>query len=159
MKKKGFLVLLFALICLVSVGCGKDDDDDKKSSKKSNERTLKCTTEEDSGKMIVNISQDKKSYEFTKGSVSMTMDISSYGEAAKGMDWESMFCESFKDEMPSKTCKAAVDGNNLSIDIELDMEKYAKQLKEDGDITDINEKSLDELKESAEKDGATCTLS
>ena len=34
MKKKGFLVLLFALICLVSVGCGKDDDDDKKSSKK-----------------------------------------------------------------------------------------------------------------------------
>ena len=118
MKKKGFLVLLFALICLVSVGCGKDDDDDKKSSKKSNERTLKCTTEEDSGKMIVNITQDKKSYEFTKGSVSMTMDISSYGEAAKGMDWESMFCESFKDEMPSKTCKAAVDGNNLSIDIE-----------------------------------------
>ena len=156
MKKKGFLVLLFALVCLLSVGCGKDDE---KSSKSSSERTLKCTTNEDSGKMEVSITQNKKSNEFTKGSMSMTMDLSEYGEAAKSMDWESMFCDSMKDEMPSKSCKATVDGNNLSIDIELDMEKYAKKLKEDGDITDVNEKSLDELKESAEKDGATCTLS
>lgn len=157
MKKKGFLVLLFALVCLLSVGCGKDDD--KKSSKKSGERTLKCTTEEDGQKMVVTISQNKKSYELTSGNVTMTMDLSDYGEAAKGVDWESMFCNSADEEMPHKSCKAEVNDNILNIDLELDMSKYYEKLKEDGEVEELDENTLDEIKKAAEDDDATCSIS
>jgi len=105
--------------------------------------------------MEVSISQNKKTYELTEGKMTMTMDLSDYGEAAASMDWEQYVCteESYKD------CSAKVDGSTLTVNIELDMTKYAEELKEDGDIKDLNEDTLNELKESAEKDGATCTLS
>jgi len=151
--KKGFLVLLIAVVCLFSVGCGKDDEKSSKSSK--NVQTLKCTQDEDGNKMEVSISQNKKTYELTEGKMTMTMDLSDYGEAAASMDWEQYVCteESYKD------CSAKVDGSTLTVNIELDMTKYAEELKEDGDIKDLNEDTLNELKESAEKDGATCKIS
>ena len=50
MKKKG-LILLFAGVCLLTVGCGKDKEEEKNESKKETTiRTLTCVKEENGEK-------------------------------------------------------------------------------------------------------------
>ena len=145
LKKRVVLVLLCAFVCLFTVGC------------KDKVKTLKCTSKEDSGNMVVEIGQNKKTYELTNGSMSMEMDISAYGETAANLDWESMFCG--ENDPIYKECSAKVNDNTLTVKMELNMDEYQKQLKEDGDIKDLDKDTLNELKESAEKDGATCKIS
>ncbi len=148
MKKK-LLFVLVMFVCLILVGCG-----DKKDYK-----TLTCSSQEDSGRVEIKINQDKKTYSLTDGSMSMVIDLTGMGTAAKDMDWDAAFCNGSSDEIPTKACKTEVKDNSLTVLYEIDMEKYDDQLKEEAKIEEFNEKSLEDLKTSAEKSGATCTIS
>ena len=110
--KKRILLTLSILVSLVLVGCG-----DKKDYK-----TLTCSSQEDSGKVEIKINQDKSSHNLTEGTMSMQIDLTGMGTAAKDMDWDAAFCNGGNDEIPTKSCKTEVKDNSLTILYEIDME-------------------------------------
>ena len=156
MKKKGFLVLLFALVCLVSVGCGKDKKEDKKAD--SNVKTLKCTQEEEGQKLEMTIAQDQKSYKLDKANMVMTMPKSMYKEVASSEETlKELICTDENEEY--KDCTVKFVGEDITVTIEYDAEKFGQSLIDQGDIKELDADTLKTLKESAEKDKGTCTIS
>ena len=154
MKKKGFLALFIAVICLLSVACGKE----KKEEKKKEEigvKTLTCSIDEDDqeAKMVISIDFDKK--EVTKAYLSMIVPkeiYTSFGIADDKI--EETLCEEDKDDY--KSCVIDISGNNVKAEIEYDPAKYKEELVEE--YKEINEGILDSLKKQALEEGYTCTI-
>ena len=160
MKKKGFLLLLAA--GLLVTGCGKDDEEKKEEKKESKVSVLTCTQEEGDEKLEVSIEQDKKTYKFNKATMTMTVDKSLYEDFAKEEDeLKNLICESVKEEGEVvKDCKVSVSGNNITTVIEYDPDSFVKDFLDDNDKeTEFNADTLKTMKESAEKEGASCKLS
>ena len=156
MKKKG-LILLFAGVCLLTVGCGKDKEEDETESKKeSNIRTLTCVKEADGEKMTMTIKQDKKTFKFTELSMVMEAPETSIKQfGIKPEEYEEMFCS---DEEYTK-CSVKVKDEKIIIEAAYDPEAYEEELLEDEDNYEkIDGDTLNKLKEETEKEGATCTL-
>lgn len=171
-KKKSILILLIALLCFVAVGCGNnnsnnDDSDEKESKsekkkdkekeeKESNEKTISCTMEEDEGKVIVSFTQNQKTYEFTSGKMSMSIDVNGAGfEDLTASDFESMFCNSDAD-VPYTDCKANLSEGVLTVEYDVDVKKF---INEEYEVEELNEDTLQELKSEFEKEDYTCKIS
>ena len=160
MKKKGFLLLLAA--GLLVTGCGKDDEEKKEEKKEAKVSVLTCTQEEGDEKLEVTIEQDKKTYKFNKATMTMTVDKSMYEDFAKEEDaLKSLICDGVKEEGEAvKDCKVSISGNNITTVIEYDPDSFVKDFLDDNDKeTEFNADTLKTMKESAEKEGASCKLS
>ena len=151
MKKKGLLVFLLVLVCVLVVGCGKKEENDPNVS------TLKCTQEDGSEKLTMTIKQDKQSFKLVNGTLSMTTDMSGYGDEMDENTLKELICS----EETYKNCSVKKDGSLVTVDVEYDMDKYTKELleDEDSDMSELNADTLKTLKAEAESDGGTCTLS
>ena len=135
--KKSILFLLLVLLCLVVVGCGKEKEEEKEEKKVSTQ-TLKCFREEEGTKVTMTVVQDKKSYEFT----SVVMDMSSDASMYKDMEIDN---DKLKDY--------------LTATFEYDLEKFTEQTLKDDNVEKLDENTLSNMKESAEKGGFTCSIS
>lgn len=156
MKKKG-LILLFAGVCLLTVGCGKDKEEEKTESKKETTiRTLTCVKEENGEKMTMTIKQDKKTFKFAELTMVMESPEASLKEfGIKPEQYEEMFCtdEEFTE------CSVKVEDEKVILEASYDPEDFEKELLEDEDNYEkIDGDTLSKLKEETEKEGATCTL-
>ena len=157
--RKYILILLVALLCFVTVGCGSSSSEGgsgSSSKKKGNVSTLTCTIEEeDTGKMEVVISQNKKTYELTEGTMKVSMDVSEYIDDYDytEKDFEEMFCE---DEDVYESCIVKINKGNLTVDMKIDMDAFLEEL-------DADEKpdkdTLNDIKEEMEDGGYTCKIS
>jgi hypothetical protein len=158
LKKKGLLVFLMASVCLVSVGCGKDSEKDSSDKKSKDIKTLSCSQEKDGEKLNVVIEQNKKTYKFEKATMKMTVLKSNYeGFAENDEALKKLICNDEEEEY--KSCEAKFEGDKVIVSIEFDAEKYGNDLVEQKQVSALDEKTFDELKSSAEKDGATCKIS
>ena len=160
MKKKGFLLLLAA--GLLVTGCGKDDEEKEEEKKESKVSVLTCTQEEGDEKLEVTIEQDKKTYKFNKATMTMTVDKSMYEDFAKEEDeLKNLICNGVEEEGETvKDCKVSISGNNITTVIEYDPDSFVKDFLDDNDKeTEFNADTLKTMKESAEKEGASCKLS
>ena len=160
MKKKGFLLLLAA--GLLVTGCGKDDEEKKEEKKESKVSVLTCTQEAGDEKLEISIEQDKKTYKFNKATMTMTVDKSIYEDFAKEEDaLKNLICESVKEEGEDvKDCKVSISGNNITTVIEYDPDSFVKDFLDDNDKeSEFNADTLKTMKESAEKEGASCKIS
>lgn len=157
MKKKG-LILLFACVCLLTVGCGKDKDKDdaKESKKESAVRTLTCVKEVDGEKLTMTVKQDKKTFKFTELTMVMETPETSLKDYGITSDqYEEMFC----DDEEFTRCSVNVKDGKIIIDAAYDPEDFEEELLEDEDVYEkIDGDTLNTLKEETEKEGATCTL-
>ncbi len=163
MKKKGLLALLLALVCLLSVACGKDEEKEGKEKKeeKVTVKTLECSAKEDDEEMSMTIKQDQKDYKFTEVSMSMTAPKKSYDDLKVSTeDLEKVLCEDDNEEY--KSCKVKVDGDKVVVSMDFDLDKFEKEVveEEDYDVDKIDGNTLSKIKEAVEKqDGYTCKLS
>ena len=160
MKKKNLLVLLFALVCVLTVGCGKDDGEEKESSKKesSNVAVLTCSREAGDTKLSTTIKQDKKTNKLTEMTMTMEESTEEFADMnASEADLEKMICEDENEEY--KSCSVKFEGKKVIANMSFDMEKYEKEIiEEEEEIDKIDADTLNKLKTSGEKDGFTCTL-
>jgi len=156
MKKKELLVLLFALVCLLTVGCGKND---KKEEEIPSPQTLTCVNEDDGNKITTTIVQDMKENKFTKVTLSTKIKKSAYkGIAKTDKKLVKKLCVDEDEEYVS--CTAKIDGKYVLTDIEFKTDKYEKDIVEDKDngLEKIDANTLTKLKEVVEKDGSKCTI-
>ena len=161
MKKKGLMALLLALVCLLSVACGKDEESKEKKEEKSSIKTLECSAKKDDEEMSMTIKQDQKDYKFTEVSMSMTAPKKSYDDLKVSTeDLEKVLCEDDNEEY--KSCKVKVDGDKVVVSMDFDLDKFEKEVveEEDYDVDKIDGNTLSKIKEAVEKqDGYTCKLS
>ena len=157
MKKKG-LILLFAGVCLLTVGCGKDDEEKSEKKASSDVKVLTCTQEEGDQKATITLEQNKKTYEITKAKMSMTVDKSIYdGFVDSDEQLKELVCKDEDEEL--KSCDVKFDGNMMTVNLEYEPKKYGEDLVEDDeDLEKLDADTLTKLKEEAEEEGATCTI-
>lgn len=159
MKKKSLLVLLFALVCVLTVGCGKDKDEKESSKKESSSvGVLTCSREAGDTKLTTTIKQDKKTYKLTEMTMIMEESTEEFADMnVSEADLEKMICEDENDEY--KSCSVKFEGKKVIANMSFDTEKYEKELiEEEEEIDKLDANTLSKLKVSGEKDGFTCTL-
>ncbi len=155
MKKKELLVLLFALVCLLTVGCGKEE----KKEEIPSPQTLTCVSEEDGNSITISIVQDMKENKFTKVTMNSKIKKSAYkGIAKTDKKLVKKLCVDENEEYVS--CNAKIDGKYALTEIEFKTDKYEKEVIEDKDngLEKIDANTLAKLKEVAEKEGGKCTI-
>lgn len=139
--KKGLLFLVTILcLSLVLTGCAK-------------KKTLTCTQKESTMEesMVIVYKGDK----IEKGSMSIVMDFTQYKDYIEELKKQD-YCKELKEGGESfskaiKNCEAKWDDAKLNVKLTLD----AKALTEEDDF---KEKTIEEVKKSLEKEGATCTI-
>lgn len=153
-EKKSILFLLLVLLCLVVVGCGKEKEEEKKDST----QTLKCFREEEGTKITMTVVQDKKSYEFTSVVMDMSSDASMYKDMEIDNDrLKELACSDLDEEY--KNCDVKIENDSLTATFEYDLEKFTEQTLKDDNVEKLDENTLSNMKESAEKGGFTCSIS
>ena len=160
MKKKGLLFLLAG--ALLVTGCDKKEEEKEEKKEESKVSVLTCTQEAGDEKLEVTIEQDKKTYKFNKATMTMTVDKSIYEDFAKEEDaLKKLICSSVEEEGEAvKDCKVSISGNNVTTVIEYEPDSFVKDFLDDNDKeTEFNADTLKTMKESAEKDGASCKIS
>ena len=155
-KKKGILFLLITLLCLVAVGCGdkKESESDKKEEKKNtSESVLTCTQKEGTSSAVVKFYQNKSSYEITKVTMDMTMDMGSE-EMAKA--YKELACTDDEDEKQYNSCTATVDGTI----VKSQMDFIPKYYLEDLEVEKVDKDTLENIKKKIETEEkkASCTI-
>ena len=155
--KKSILFLLLVLLCLVVVGCGKEKEEEKEE-KKISTQTLKCFREEEGTKVTMTVVQDKKSYEFTSVVMDMSSDASMYKDMEIDNDrLKELACSDLDEEY--KNCDVKIENDSLTATFEYDLEKFTEQTLKDDNVEKLDENTLSNMKESAEKGGFTCSIS
>ena len=160
MKKKGLMALLLALVCLLSVACGKDEESKEKKEEKSSIKTLECSAKEKDAEVTMVIKQDQKTYKFTELTMTMTGPKKAYEDLkVSDADLEKMICEDEDEQY--KSCKVKFEGDKLIATMEFDPDKYEKEVIDDDDydIDKLDENTLKKLKDSAEEEEYTCKIS
>lgn len=159
MKKLLTLVLIICLT-LSLTACAKG----KKSIK-----TLTCNynmTGEvqgfDKTELTIVFSQDTESYKIVSGTVTFSIKSSGMSTAQANeikKSFEEEFCtEGFFGEGTNKSCKVSVENQSVTTNIEIDSEKFLETI----DADELNENTLDELKEVLEEEfgssDMTCSI-
>ena len=180
MKKKGLLIILFAFVCLLVVGCGKEkeselitqDNDTIKNveSKKKDSNgvsTLSCTFKLDNDTTSIMVIEQKNGAKvFSKVTSVVTKELSktvykqvldSKNNHEGGWDYEkTLFCD--EDDELTKSCDVELGKYYLKWTSELVPAKYANGFEEI--INNDYANALKNIKEhyETEQEG-TCTLS
>ena len=161
MKKKSLLALLLALVCLLSVACGKDEKkEEKKEEEKVTTQSLTCDQSEDNQEMSFTMVQDMKTYKLTKATMKTKLLYSSYKGMAKNDDELLKLVCSDEDE-EYNDCKARIEDKYLIAEIDYKPDKFMQSIidNEEEDVDKLDADTLTKLKASAEKDGAKCVIS
>ena len=146
---KKYLVL-FIVVLLLVVGCGKD---------KSGVKTLTCKMEDDDYKESFTIEQDMKTNKFKKVTMVVSIPKEMYDELELSDDeLKKEICSDAEGEY--NTCDVVIENGILTASYDLKPEEQEKDIleEEEYNIKKIDENTLDILKESAEKDGRICTI-
>ena len=153
MKKKGILSLFAIVACLTLVGCDKSSSDVK---------TLECTAKGEAQEITMIIKQDQKTYKFTEVTMKSTADKSIYDDfGLSNKELEEMMCDDTDNQY--KSCSVKFEKDKVIATIEMNVDKYEKQILDDSDmkIKKLDKDTLTKLKESTEKESTdyTCKIS
>ena len=155
MKKKLILSLLIASAPFMLAGCG-DKDDDESSSKKTEEtkkvdkntKNISCVRNEDGTEAKVELEFNTKKNEFTKGTISVKIDLSDYDEdeIKEIKDNEDQFCDLFEDSLEfAEDCSTKITNKELKATFNVSADTLNEEIDEDTDLDDIVEDLEDSL--------------
>ena len=152
--KKYFTLILIICLTLSLTACSKKGI-----------RTLTCEYDLssdaqgfDKTNLTVTFDQDIHNYKIIDGRVTFTVKSSSMTTAQANeikKSFEEEFCsEGFFGEGTNKSCKVTIDSQSITATIEVDSEKFLETI----DADELNENTLDELKEVIEEEFGTETI-
>ena len=146
--KKGLIYALLLATPFCLTGCGKEE-----SKKESNVKTLTCTAEVSGMDAKITFKYDEKKEEFNSTSkMQYVMDLSDYDDDLLEQVEETDFCENMDIEYAT-SCNQNLEDKKLTITFEVDTEKLLEE-----EYDDLEEKTLDSLKEKLEEEDMTCSV-
>jgi hypothetical protein len=148
--KKYLTLLIILCLTITLTGCAKG----KKSIK-----TLTCeydmsneVTGFDKTQLTIEFKQDTTNFKIVSGNVTFAVKSSGMSSSQANSiksSFEEEFCkEGFFGEGTNKSCKVTIDNQSVTANIEIDPDKFIKEIGED----EFTEGTLDELKEFLEEE-------
>ena len=156
MNKKILLVILIVL-CLTLGACGKKKQEEtKKEEEKVKTQVIKCTAEENDSSIEIVMEQNMETYQLVKATLKTVSKVE-FGEDVQMTDEQikEILCKDDKGNYNS--CVANVKDGMMSLDLDFNVEKYAKELENAG--IKLDKDTFTNYKKQTEESGYTCTIS